>query len=199
MNFSDTKAAGTLLVVGGVQFIVALIIAEAVYSGYSVSGNFISDLGVWGQPSAPVFNPSTMLFGSTVLASSYFMNRHFKNRIITVMFALAGAGALGVGIFPENTFIVNGIAVLHYISALLGFVVGGFTAIATYKITKPPFRYLSVILGVAALTAAVLFATTRDIGSLGIGVGGMERMMAYPTILWIISFGGYLLGTTNEE
>jgi hypothetical membrane protein len=199
MNFSDTKAAGTLLVVGGVQFIVALIIAEAVYSGYSVSGNFISDLGVWGQPSAPVFNPSTMLFGSTVLASSYFMNRHFKNRIITVMFALAGAGALGVGIFPENTFIVNGIAVLHYISALLGFVVGGFTAIATYKITKPPFRYLSVILGVVALTAAVLFATTRDIGSLGIGVGGMERMMAYPTILWIISFGGYLLGTTNEE
>jgi hypothetical membrane protein len=199
MNFSDTKAAGTLLVVGGVQFIVALIIAEAVYSGYSVSGNFISDLGVWGQPSAPVFNPSTMLFGSTVLASSYFINRHFKNRIITVMFALAGAGALGVGIFPENTFIVNGIAVLHYISALLGFVVGGFTAIATYKITKPPFRYLSVILGVAALTAAVLFATTRDIGSLGIGVGGMERMMAYPTILWIISFGGYLLGTTNEK
>jgi len=199
MNFSDTKAAGTLLVVGGVQFIVALIIAEAVYSGYSVSGNFISDLGVWGQPSAPVFNPSTMLFGSTVLASSYFINRHFKNRIITVMFALAGAGALGVGIFPENTFIVNGIAVLHYISALLGFVVGGFTAIATYKITKPPFRYLSVILGVAALTAAVLFATTRDIGSLGIGVGGMERMMAYPTVLWIISFGGYLLGTTNEE
>jgi hypothetical membrane protein len=199
MNFSDTKAAGTLLVVGGVQFIVALIIAEAVYSGYSVSGNFISDLGVWGQPSAPVFNPSTMLFGSTVLASSYFINRHFKNRIITVMFALAGAGALGVGIFPENTFIVNGIAVLHYISALLGFVVGGFTAIATYKITKPPFRYLSVILGVAALTAAVLFATTRDIGSLGIGVGGMERMMAYPTIIWIISFGGYLLGTTNEK
>ena len=124
MNFSDTKAAGTLLVVGGVQFIVALIIAEAVYSGYSVSGNFISDLGVWGQPSAPIFNPSTMLFGAMVLASTYFINKHFKNRVITVMFALAGAGALGVGIFPENTFIVNGIAVLHYLSALLGFVVG---------------------------------------------------------------------------
>jgi hypothetical membrane protein len=124
-------------VVGGVQFVVALIIAGAVYPGYSVSGNFISDLGVWGQPSAPVFNPSTMLFGSTVLASAYFINKHFKNRVITGMFALAGAGALGVGIFPENTFIVNGIAVSHYISAILGFVVGGFTAVAAYKITKP--------------------------------------------------------------
>jgi hypothetical membrane protein len=109
------------------------------------------------------------------------------------------AGALGVGIFPENTFIVNAVAVVHYLSALLAFIGGGVTAIATYKITKPPFRYLSVILGAATLTAAALFATTRDIGFLGIGVGGMERMMAYPTLLWIISLGGYLLGTTSEK
>jgi hypothetical membrane protein len=199
MTFGNTKVAGTLLLVGGVQFVIALIIAEAVYPGYSISGNFISDLGVWGKPSAPVFNSSAMLLGSTVLAAAYFINRHFKNRVITVMFALAGAGALGVGIFPENTFVVNGIPVIHYISAFLGFIVGGFAAIATYKITKPPFRYLSVILGVAALTAAVLFVTTRGIGLLGLSIGGMERMMAYPTILWIISLGGYLLGTASEK
>jgi hypothetical membrane protein len=198
MPLSNTKMAGVLLFVGGAQFIILLIIAEAVYPGYSVSANYISDLGVWGKPSAPIFNPSTMLFGAAVLASAYFINKHFKNRIITVLFALAGAGALGVGIFPENTFIVNGVAVIHYISALLAFIGGGVTAIATYKITKPPFRYLSVILGAATLTAAVLFATTRDIGFLGIGAGGMERMMAYPTLLWIISLGGYLLGTTHE-
>jgi hypothetical membrane protein len=198
MPLSNTKVAGALLLIGGAQFVIALIIAEAVYPGYSVSANYISDLGVWGKPSAPVFNPSTMLFGATVLAAAYFINKHFKNRVITVMFTLAGAGALGVGIFPENTFIVNGVAVIHYISALLAFIGGGVTAIAAYKITKPPFRYLSVILGAATLTAAVLFATTRDIGFLGIGVGGMERMMAYPTLLWITSLGGYLLGTTHE-
>jgi len=199
MTFSNTKIAGTLLMVGGVQFVVLLIIAEAVYPGYSVSANFISDLGVWGKPSAPIFNPSTMLFGTTVLASAYFINKHFKNRVITAMFALAGAGALGVGIFPENTFVVNDIPVIHYISAFLGFIIGGFTAIATYKITKPPFRYLSVILGAATLTAAVLFVTTRGIGLLGLGIGGMERMMTYPTLLWIISLGGYLLGTASEK
>jgi hypothetical membrane protein len=199
MPLSNTKVAGALLLVGGAQFIILLIIAEAVYPGYSVSANYISDLGVWGKPSAPVFNPSTMLFGATVLASSYFINKHFKNRVITVLFALAGAGALGVGIFPENTFIVNGVAVMHYISALLAFIGGGVTAIATYKITKPPLRYLSVILGAATLTAAVLFVTTRGIGLLGLGIGGMERMMAYPTLLWIISLGGYLLGTASEK
>jgi hypothetical protein len=55
-----------------------------------------------------------------------------------------------------------------------------------------------VILGEATLTATILFVTTRDFGYLGLGVGGMERMMAYPTLLWIISLGGYLLGNYSD-
>ena len=56
-----------------------------------------------------------------------------------------------------------------------------------------------MILGAATLIAAVIFFTTRDYGYLGLGVGGMERMMAYPTLLWIIGLGGYLLGTYNDK
>ncbi len=56
-----------------------------------------------------------------------------------------------------------------------------------------------MILGAATLTATVLFVTTRDYGYLGLGVGGMERMMAYPTLLWIIGLGGYLLGASSEK
>ena len=56
-----------------------------------------------------------------------------------------------------------------------------------------------MILGAATLTAAVLFVTTQDYGYLGLGVGGMERMMAYPTLLWVIGFGGYLLGISSEK
>ena len=193
MTFSNSKIAGTLLVVGGARFTISLIIAEAVYPGYSVSANFISDLGVWGKPSAAIFNPSTMIFGLTVLASAYFINKHFNNHLITALVALAGAGALGVGVFPENTFVVHGIPVIHYISAFLAFVVGGISAISFYKVTKPPFRYLTVILGASTLLAAILFYATRHIGYLGIGVGGMERMMAYPTLMAIIAFGGYTL------
>jgi hypothetical membrane protein len=193
-----SKIAGTLLLVGGVQFVIALIIAEAIYPNYSVSANYISDLGVWSKPSAAIFNPSISLFGLTVLASSYFILKQFKNRAIAVLFALAGAGALGVGVFPENTFLVNGIPVIHSISALIAFVIGGIAAVAAYKYTKPPFKVISVILGAATLTATVLFFTTRDYGYLGLGVGGMERMMAYPTLLWIISLGGYLLGNYSD-
>jgi hypothetical membrane protein len=195
----NSKIAGTLLFIGAAQFIVALIIAEAIYPGYSIAHNVISDLGVWGRISAPVFNPSIILFGSTVLASAFFIRKQFSNRNFAVLIAISGAGSLGVGIFPENTFIVNGTPVLHSLSALFAFVVGGITAVAAYRFTKAPFRYLSVVMGVAALTAFVLFITTRDSGALGLGEGGMERMMAYPTLLWIIGFGGYLLGNAKEK
>jgi hypothetical membrane protein len=199
MPLSNSKIAGILLAVGGIQFAVAMIIAEAVYPGYSISANYISDLGVWSKPSGIIFNPSIMLFGLTVLASSYFVNRQFGNRGITILLALSGIGPLGVGLFPENTFIVNGIPFFHSIFALIAFIAGGLVAIAFYKITEAPFKYLTVILGVAGLTAMVLFFATRDYGYLGLGVGGMERMIVYPTLLGIIAFGGYLLGMTDEK
>ncbi len=198
MPLADSKVAGTLLLVGGTQFVIFLIIAEAVYPGYSISANYISDLGVWGRTSAFFFNSSIMIFGLTVMASSYFINKNFKNRIIAVLVALAGTGSLGVGIFPENTFLVNGIPVLHSLFALLAFLFGGVSAISFFWVTKPPFRYLSAMLGVATLTALVLFLMTSSSGGLGIGAGGMERMIAYPTILGLISFGGYLLGDKDR-
>ena len=194
MNFSSSKAAGILLLVGATQFIIFLVIAEAVYPGYSTSANYISDLGVWGKPSAPFFNVSTMIFGLCVIAGSYFIGREFNSRIIAVLFGLAGLGALGVGVFPENTFLVHGVPVIHTVSAATAFIIGGVTAIASFRITESPLRYVSVVLGAAALLSTVLFETTKSMGYLGLGVGGMERMVAYPTLLFLLGFGGYLLG-----
>lgn len=199
MTLTNAKVAGTFLFIGGTQFVIFLIIAEAVYPGYSISANYISDLGVWDAPSALIFNASIMIFGLFVIASSYFIGKQFNSRGIAILYAIAGAGSLGVGIFPENIFVVNGIPVLHSLAALLAFVVGGISAIVTYRVTKPPFRYLSVIMGTAALVAFVLFLATNDMGGLGIGAGGMERMIAYPSLLAIIGFGGYLLGLDSEK
>jgi hypothetical protein len=56
-----------------------------------------------------------------------------------------------------------------------------------------------VILGATTLIAAVLFFTKWNFGYLGLGVCGMERMITYPTLLWIIGFGGYLLDTNNNK
>jgi hypothetical membrane protein len=197
MTSKDAKIAGTILTVGGIQFVLALIIAESIYPGYSIANNYISDLGVWGKPSAAIFNSSVMIFGISIIAASVFIKRHFHLGKLAYLYAIAGAGSLGVGIFPENTFILNGVPVLHSISALLAFVVGGLSALVTYKITKPPFRYISAFLGAFSLVAFIVFLATRDASALGIGAGGLERMVAYPTTLGLIGFGGYLLGNQD--
>ena len=164
-----------------------------------MANNYISDLGVWSKTSAIVFNASIILLGSTILIAAVYIKRHYNLGKIVYLYVLIGAGLLGVGVFPEDTFLVNGIPILHTVAALSAFITGGIAAITTYKLTKSPFCYLSVIFGGAALAACVLFFTTSNTGALGLGVGGMERMMAYPTLLWFVSFGGYLIGNQPDK
>jgi hypothetical protein len=46
-------------------------------------------------------------------------------------------------------------------------------------------------LGIIALVAIVLLVTGHY---LGIGKGGMERMIAYSILVWALGFGGALIG-----
>jgi hypothetical membrane protein len=66
------------------------------------------------------------------------------------------------------------------------------TAIAAAKIVKSPFSHFSILMGIASITALFLYGANIY---LGLGPGGMERMIAYPVILWAISFGGYLMSS----
>ncbi len=198
MNSEGGKVAGALLFLGGAQFSVGLIVAEAIYPNYSISQNYISDLGVWGQPSAVVFNPSVFLFGLLIVAGAYLIHREFKVHYFALFFMLAGLGSVGVGVFPENTFLANGIPVFHSIFALMAFLFGGVAAIASYKLAKPPFRYFAIVFGAVTLLALGLFLTTVSSGSLELGVGGLERMIAYPNVIWTIGLGGYLMAQPKE-
>jgi len=181
MKCDNIKVAGTLLFVGSIQFLLCMIIAETLYPNYSASDNYISDLGV-GTTSL-IFNSSVFLLGVTALASAYFIQHAFNSKIVPVLLILTGIGAMGVGLFPE-TF-----PEIHSIASLITFTFGGLAAIMSHKLGKPPFSYFSVLLGAFSLVALALFIT--DI-HLGLGKGGMERMIAYPTLLWAVSFSGYL-------
>ena len=85
MNYDDKRIAGLLGFVGAVQFVLAVIICEAVYSGYSVGQQYISDLGNWSLAGnyAAVFNVSIIFAGTLGVASAYFIQRAFKNRLFT--------------------------------------------------------------------------------------------------------------------
>ena len=191
MNYRH--ASGVFLFIGAVQFVLGMLIAEFLYPGYSTSVNYISDLGatcrttcIIYQPSASIFNTSVSLLGVLTIVSSYFLWREFHNRLISLLLGFSGIGMVGVGLFPETAVIV------HPIVSFIAFFFGGLTAIATYKLMKAPFAYLSVLMGMIGLIALALFISEFF---LGLGPGGMERMIAYPLLLWVIGFGGNLMSS----
>ena len=106
------------------------------------------------------------------------------------LLALAGIGSIGVGLSPEDVNIK-----IHSISALLAFAGGGFALIflgfAMFRDTRwDGFRTYTIVSGVVDLVALVLFVN----GSYaGLGVGGMERLIVAPILLWSIVAGVHLL------
>jgi hypothetical membrane protein len=193
--------AGILYSSAGFVLLMGIITAETkypVFRHYSTRQE-ISDLGgtrpphgLVTQPSAMIFDTIMLITGVLLLAGAFVLWRLYRNRILTVVSTLFGAGAFLVGIFPGNT-------TPHPYVALIAFVFAPLTAIAAFRVTSAPFRYLSVSVGLLSLVAAIA-------GYLGdnsyfvklIGTGGTERWQVFPIILWLACYGGYLLATEHR-
>ena len=202
MPYPKGTMAGTLFFIAAAQFILCLIIAEALYPGYSVSSNYISDLGV--GPSAIIFNASVFLLGLLILTATYLQRRKPNLKTLNILLLLMAIGAMGVGIFTKNYTLAHGTV------SSAAFFFAGLSAITSFKVLPKPLSHISIILGATTLTALALFSagiitngsltsTTAYDSSfyLGLGPGGMERMIAYPAIMWLAGFGAHLI--TKQE
>lgn len=193
MRFSDRKLSGLLAFTGGVECIVGIGLAEDLYPGYSVSANPISDLGATCRATCTILQPSATIFDSTVIilgvlgiGAAYLVSRWNRRMLLPSLLFLAGIGAIGVGVFPETTGIV------HVVVSLIVFLFGGLSAVASFQVLESPMNYLSILIGAVTLVALVLYSTQNYAG---LGQGGMERMIAYPALLWFVGFGAYLMKT----
>jgi hypothetical membrane protein len=202
MGLSNASKAGVAIFVGAVQFGIFLTLSETLYSahgsgGYSVSANYVSDLGAncvssgacYIPPSALLYNSSVALLGVLVLVGALFLQRAFHYTPGTAMVVLTGIGAVGVGIFPETA------GILHSIFSLVVFLFAGLNAILNSRLQRKPMMYFSIVLGLATLAALVLYVGGNY---LGLGAGGMERMVVHPVLLWGVGFGGYLMATDEK-
>lgn len=196
MVYSNRKVAGALFFIAATQFIISLIVSEALYPSYSVADNYISDLGV--GPSSTIFNSSVFLLGLLVLVGTCFLKRAFTEfKMLIGLLVLTAIGTIGVGIFTED------FGTIHTVASLVAFLFGALSAIFSVtcsyvhkiKSVEMPFSLIAVILGLTALGALVLFAGRIY---LGLGAGGMERMIAYPILMWGAGFGGYLIARPEK-
>jgi hypothetical membrane protein len=197
MDGPSLKRAGAALVVGVGQFILFLTLAEVLYPGYSVSTNTISDLGAtcsrgicrFVQPSSDIFEASVIVLGAALIFTAYYVWKGAGPRSLSAFEMLAGVGAIGVGVFNESY------GSIHFFFSAFVFVSAAIQAILQSRVAKPPFSYFSMVTGVITLVAIVLYGGHAY---LGLGQGGMERMIAYPVLISGIAFGGYMLAKSQE-
>jgi len=200
-----------LLILASVEFLVAMIVTQIGYgSSYSLSKNYISDLGavncgVFGgtgsfgghyacSPWHDVFNVGIIVMGILIVLAVLLIRTGFRprksRRIGLVLLALAGLGSIGVGLSPEDVNIT-----IHSLSALLAFAGGGLALIvlgfAMFRDTRwDGFRTFTMVSGLVDLIALVLFLNGTYSG---LGVGGMERLIVAPVLLWSLVAGIHLV------
>ncbi|HZW54701.1 MAG TPA: DUF998 domain-containing protein [Nitrososphaerales archaeon] len=182
--------SGISFLAGAAQFLLVNTVAQSLYAGYSVSNQTLGELGV-GQ-TALLWNVSLLLLGAAVILGGYFALRSLGRRLTSSLAFVLGAASIGAAAVPLNLS-----ADVHWWFTFVAFASGGLLAVTSYRVVASKWmRIFSIILGGYSLVAFVLYITATY---LGIGVGGMERMVAIPIMLWLSIFSGFLLHTVPGE
>jgi hypothetical membrane protein len=195
MFMNNLKPSGLLYFLAGSLALMGIITAEAMYpTAYTTFNNEISDLGstkppnsIIHQPSASIFNATMFLVGLMSLIASFLQHRYYKKLLFTIPIVLFGVGLVGVGLLPGN------VSPYHGMSSLLAFLSGGVAAIFSFKIVDVPFKYVGIAFGMIGLAAWVIVVFAPNWIVPFIGLGGTERWIVYPIMLWLTGFGGYLM------
>ena len=190
---NDRGKAGFIFMCGAIIFLFGIMFAKFTFEDYRVSQNMISDLGANQDLPSAVFNTSIIIFGVSALYAANIFRRLFKDPIFSLLIFLAGIGAIVVGIFNVNTILI-----IHYSGALMAFILGAVAIIySTRIIYKPPLSYLWIILSILSLLNIALLFVSWPLNNncFGLGLGSVERLIAYPIIIWAIATGFYLIAT----
>jgi len=202
----SVRHGAILWIVGVVVFVAAMIITQLGYTGtsYSLLHNYISDLGARNcgvyhsnifvcSPWHEVFNVGIILMGLLLIFGTLLIRTAFPARgtrtLGLALLVLAGIGAIGVGLSPEDVNLT-----VHTISAAIAFILGNLAlivlAFAMFRDTRwDGYRAYTLFSGLVGLIAFVLFYT-KNWGALG--VGGMERLIVAPLLLWALVVGIHL-------
>lgn len=186
------QAAGILLLIAALQFFMAINLAETQFPGYSSTTNTLSHLGGTippVEPSATIFNISVILLGFLSLASVYLILKSGGCRLFSSCLAISAACAVGVGLFPSYT------GSFHMFFAISAFIFGSLAVLFSYRLgLNIPMVIVSILIGFTAL----LIIISGGIWGLNnpfiiyLGMGGMERFIVYPILLYLVALGGYL-------
>ena len=203
----DRVAIGGACWVLTVVFFVGQAVAQAASTApYSLRGSYISDLGntacgpfALGTYHADVCSPLNGLMNATFVVSGLLSiagpiltQRAWPSRRLTAvglaLLALGGAGEVLVGFRPENVNIG-----LHGLGAAFG-IAGANLGVLLLGIGVWSARRWTAILSlVVGAVGVVCYLQLGSPPALALGIGLVERLAAYPLVVWQIAVGAFLL------
>ena len=206
--FDRRVAAGAACWVLTVVFFVGEAVAQSASNvPYSLYHNTLSDLGstacgpaTFGTYHADVCSPLNVAMNATFVicglltaAGALGTWPAWPGRRVSaaglVLLVLAGAGEVVVGLRPENISFV-----LHTVGATFALAGGNLGLLllgAGLWRVRPWAGALTILVAVVGLAGV---ATFNNAPSFGLGVGLVERVAAYPLVLWLVVAGACLLG-----
>ncbi|MGA6154351.1 DUF998 domain-containing protein [Stenotrophomonas sp. NPDC087984] len=190
-------------VAGVVQFFAVHLFVESAWARpYSWAWNNISDLGnahcalqpdpeprYVCSPEHAAMNASfialgTLLVIGTVL-TGVLWRRGSASAVTRFLLAGAGMGFVLAGLAPadvrENQHVLGALLIMG--TGNIGLLLAG-AGLADH--VPAPLRRMTSLLGIIALTAFGLFLSRHY---LGLGMGGMERVAAFPLLAWALVVG----------
>jgi hypothetical membrane protein len=202
------RAGAVAWIAAGQFFVAQVVVASAWSRPFSLRSDYISDLGntVCGpypagsthdvcSPWHLAMNTSFVVLGITMILGAVLTRRAFPigwvRALAGALFIAAGVGVIVVGVYPENTDNAR-----HVLGAGLNFVAGNIAmivyglALAQRPGERRGVRSLSLFAGALGLLGTLLFVSGNY---LGIGLGGMERVAAYPMTVWQMVAGMSML------
>lgn len=190
-------------VAGVVQFFVVHGIVESAWARpYSWARNNISDLGnahcamqsepqprYICSPEHGLMNASFIALGTLLIVGVTFSGALWRRSATAIvarfLLACAGVGFALAGLAPadvhENQHVLGALLIMAL--GNIGLLLAG---IGVTDDVPGPLRWATSLLGVTAIMALGLFLSHRY---LGLGMGGMERVAAFPLLVWALSAG----------
>ena len=170
-------------------------LSEALYPNYSVQKNAISDLAATTANTSILTESAGFVWGLCWLLGSYFLLRNTGRKGLMAVYLLPGIGVLLAILSPENVNVA-----IHSVGAVVAFIPGAIALILSYKLIRSEIKYFALILGAISLVGIALEfgAYYSSVVQQVLGPGGTERIIVYPLLAWLMSFGGYLAGRTDR-
>ncbi|MCA9241806.1 MAG: DUF998 domain-containing protein [Planctomycetales bacterium] len=182
--------AGLLYGFLAAQFMTIIMLAASMAPGYDVAGGAISDLGTI-EETAGIFNASLLTVGLLMIAGGFLVFRTQRSIISLGISLIAGIGASGAGLFPLDR------GDLHGLFALAAFLFFNLQTASDAIWSRGLIRGVGLalaVLGIAYLIVMVIGDSGKPAVFGAIGHGGTERLIVYPPMIWLMTYGGYLMG-----